>query len=998
MIKNLLLFFSLFVILMNQNYASGKISGKITDKITGENLIGANVIILGTSFGAASNLEGKYLITNIPAGNYIVKVTYIGYEPQQYNVEIKDNQHLVLNFQLTVVSVATQEIVITAQASGQNAAINKQISSDNITNVVSKARIQSLPDANAAESIGRLPGISLVRSGGQATQVVIRGLRPQYNSITIEGVPIPANDAGMISAQGAYATPTISSAASRAVDLSMISSYSLENIEVFKTISPDMDASVLGGTINFGLREAKSTPSGAPVFFILAQGAYNDLMSTYNDYKFVISAEKRFFNDRFGVFLQGIIHKQNLTSNQLSVSYYQPNKQDKPDSIVLGSMTLGFSPREQKRYDATLTLDYKYSSGKLSLINFYSRGSTLTETHDETYNLANYGNDILFGTQLSKNEQNVITNIFAYEQNIGPIKTNIKISNAYSDNRIPDAWRVAFDQLSAGTNKIPNNLSPMQIASRAKELIKLENMFWQGNSSWNSFNKQNNLRGSIDIETNFNISDLISMSFKAGGQYEYTTRYYNFDNGFGSLFTGAAAGFRYNLVQTLAWLTQAPYNLDPTGNRYFNIGGFYDNNMSFGKFLKGEYEIHSSVNKDIIASIMNTIKSLGAATTQPQAVPSYVPDVYSSIANDYSGNEFRSAEYIMATINIGSQITIIPGIRYQGLKTSYTAAHFIGNADAPNPYPNDLPHKMVTENQYHGYWLPNIRMKYKPFSWLSIRAAYTTSLAYPDYNQIIPRMDVASNSGHWVVWNNYALKPAYSQNYDFQVAIYNNSLGLFAISPFLKQIDNLIFSQSTYITDPSKYPGLPSFTKTFSLTTFINNPHRVNVWGLETEWQTHFWYLPYPFNGLVLNVNYTHIFSQAKYPYTITTHSPVYPFPTIYIDSTYTDRLIQQPNDIVNLSIGYDYKQFSILLSMIYQAEIYNGTHFYNSLRSDKDKYLRWDLSIKQGLPWYNLELFFNLYNLNSEEDIYTVRGSGFPISISHYGLTAELGARFRLE
>ena len=83
---------------------------------------------------------------------------------------------------------------------------------------------------------------------------------------------------------------------------------------------------------------------------------------------------------------------------------------------------------------------------------------------------------------------------------------------------------------------------------------------------------------------------------------------------------------------------------------------------------------------------------------------------------------------------------------------------------------------------------------------------------------------------------------------------------------------------------------------------------------------------------------------------------------------------------------------------MIYQAQIYNSTSFYNSLRSDKAKYLRWDLSAKQGLPWYGIEVFFDVNNINSEEDVYSIRGSGFPNSISNYGLTADLGFRWRLE
>jgi hypothetical protein len=220
---------------------------------------------------------------------------------------------------------------------------------------------------------------------------------------------------------------------------------------------------------------------------------------------------------------------------------------------------------------------------------------------------------------------------------------------------------------------------------------------------------------------------------------------------------------------------------------------------------------------------------------------------------------------------------------------------------------------------------------------------------------------------------------------------------LFAISPFLKRIDDMIFSQSSYITDPSKYSGLPSYTKGFGLTTFINNPNRVDVYGIETEWQTNLWWLPQPLNGLVINVNYTHIFSGATYPYTYYTNSGFPYFRSIYVDTSYKDRLVDQPNDIVNFSIGYDYKSFSILTSLIYQANIFNSTNFYNSLRSDKSKYLRWDISAKQGLPWFGLEVFFDINNLNGEEDVYAIRGSGFPNSISDYGLTADLGIRWKL-
>jgi TonB-dependent receptor len=405
--------------------------------------------------------------------------------------------------------------------------------------------------------------------------------------------------------------------------------------------------------------------------------------------------------------------------------------------------------------------------------------------------------------------------------------------------------------------------------------------------------------------------------------------------------------------------------------------------------------MNCGTNIGMLSQILDIAKNYGENLTGAVSGGSnpFVPDVYGSLANDYSGTERRYAEYIMATVNIGPNITFVPGVRFQALETSYRANRFY-NASAANPFPQTLPHTDTTITVFHGYWLPDVSLKYDPFPWLSIRAAYTNTLAYPDYRAIIPIIDVFSASANW---NNVDLKPARSQNYDFQISVYSNEIGLFAISPFLKRINDMVFSQSSYIIDPSKYEGLPDYTKGFALTTYINNPNRVDVYGVESEWQTHFWWLPKPFDGLVMNVNYTHIFSGAKYPYTYYTNSGFPFFRSIYVDTSYADRLIDQPNDIVNLSIGYDYKSFSILTSLIYQANIYNSTNFYNSLRSDKSKYLRWDISAKQGLPWFGLEVFFDINNLNSEEDIYTIRGSGFPNSISDYGLTADLGVRWKL-
>jgi len=130
----------------------------------------------------------------------------------------------------------------------------------------------------------------------------------------------------------------------------------------------------------------------------------------------------------------------------------------------------------------------------------------------------------------------------------------------------------------------------------------------------------------------------------------------------------------------------------------------------------------------------------------------------------------------------------------------------------------------------------------------------------------------------------------------------------------------------------------------------VNDPNRATDYGVEFDWQTHFWYLPHPFDGLVLNVNYTHVFSKAKYPYT---NVEKVGRATVYVDTSYTDRLLYQPDNMANLSVGYDYQGFSIRVSMIYQDNIFSGPNFWPQLRTTTAAYTRWDLSAKQNLPWF---------------------------------------------
>jgi len=948
--------------------SSGTIKGKIRDAQTKESLPFSNVVVVGTSWGTSSDVEGNYILQNIPAGKYTIRGSYIGYKSQEFEIEITDGQTIKKDFNLKAEGIYSDSVVITAQAEGQTKAINEQLSSIAIKNVVSAAKLQELPDANAAESVGRLPGVSLIREGGEGAQVVIRGLSPQYNQVTIDGVQLPGNVASD------SRNNQSSDIGDRATDLSMISSNMLGGIEVTKAITPDMDASVLGGVVNFDLRKAKKTITGAPAYDLEVQGGYNNLQNTYTDYKFSGSIEQRLLEDKFGYYVQVTAERRNLTSNDLGASYYLNQKiLGANNPVYLGNINLTDNIRDRKRYGATIVLDYKLPEGEVALMNFVSSSDTKIQSRGESYDFAGNTKDYS-GNDIS-NKLNVITNILDVKQSTTIFDVDLKLSHTYSESHDPQDLNFSFLQKGAGLNDLSyQKLEPSIAVTKANN--DLTTTYLDGISNYSDFSRDRALTGSIDLSKTYNISDLITLKLKFGGMYQYRKRFYNYDDGDGSLYYSGSL-VRQQIQNAYPWMQAvAPGSTLP-------ITFFNDPVFSYGKFLNNDYHMVEPVNFGLMWNVLKIVEKYGS-------LDAYSYNSGASITNDYSGDEKKSAEYIMTTVDIGSELTVLPGVRYQQLNTFYTAPRGTETSNSKVSYQ----YKDTSVNQSHGYWLPMVHVRYKPMSWMQVQIAYTNTIVYPDYNTITPRIDVSSGS---ISYNNYQLKPATSENYDAIVSIYNNEIGLFTVDGFLKRIYNLIYSSSDYIINPANYPGIPSDTKTGTqVSTFINNPYRVDLYGMELDWQTHFWYLPKVLSGMIFNINYTHIFSQTKYPQT-NTYFNDYTYQTSYQYTNYTSRILDQPDDILNLSIGYDYADFSARVSMLYQANIFKQANYWPELRVDSDKYTRWDLSIKQKLPWYAVQVYLDVNNINGARDINLDEGNSFPQSEQHYDMTADLGFRVNL-
>ena len=369
---------------------------------------------------------------------------------------------------------------------------------------------------------------------------------------------------------------------------------------------------------------------------------------------------------------------------------------------------------------------------------------------------------------------------------------------------------------------------------------------------------------------------------------------------------------------------------------------------------------------------------------------------------DYIGEENYDASYIMADIDLGPKVNVVTGVRRETNETLYYSNESSDHA---------LPHwvyigESVSYKRTNTYNLPALFLKFKPLEWLDIRYANTTTLTRPDYISLVPLLRSNGRSPATMEWRNKRLTPGSSKNNDLSVSINNNKFGLFTVGYFDKTISDLIYSSGSRILfeDDTTSFGLPGNYVNYKIMNYeLNNPYDILLSGWEFDFQTRLLWMPGLLKGLVFNANYTISDSEVEYPLTVIESEFDWGPPAGVIqsnvDTTYTDRLLDQPDRIINLSIGYDYKGFSGRLSMLSKDDVFMSTNFWPELRETTDPYTRWDLSMKQDLPLKGLQLFLNVNNITESIDVNRYRGySSYGDNLKseqHYGRTVDLGFRY---
>ncbi len=211
---------------------TGSIKGNIRDAVSGESVIGANVVIAGTTQGSVADLDGNFLISKVKAGKYNIVISFISYKTDTLkNISVYPDQATVINHTLAEDVKEIQEVVITgARVTNTDIAVITEIKKSDLVAVgISSQQITMSQDRDAAQIMKRIPGVTIVNN----KFVNVRGLSERYSTVMLNGIIAPSSEVD-----------------SKAFSFDLIPSNLIDRMLVYKSGSPELPGEFAGADIS----------------------------------------------------------------------------------------------------------------------------------------------------------------------------------------------------------------------------------------------------------------------------------------------------------------------------------------------------------------------------------------------------------------------------------------------------------------------------------------------------------------------------------------------------------------------------------------------------------------------------------------------------------------------------------------------------------------------------------------------------------------------------
>ncbi|WP_332726587.1 TonB-dependent receptor [Pseudomonas sp. ESBL9] len=682
---------------------------------------------------------------------------------------------------------ATEHVEVVGQAASIDQALKEQRNSDNIESVVHADGVAQLPDANVAEAVQRLPGISVERDQGEGRFVSVRGLGPDLNSVTINGTLVPSPQS-----------------ARRAVALDVLPSELVQSLSVIKTLTPDMDANSLGGTVDV---QSLSAFDHKGLFYTGTSEAGYNQNTHQTSPKFSGAISDRFSLgdgiDNFGVAAALSWNKRDFGSDNVETG----GAWDFNDGARLNSFEQRVYDISRERTGGGLNFDYKPDDDtQLYLRTLYSRFKDSETRHSTSLEFDKPQAAGELGKAKAKRKlkqreetQEIQSYVFGGERMLG--LWTLSGQAGYSRSSEDSPGHIAGATFK-GNSSFPN--SGFYDTEKPRPIIgagfydpsnfTLDKVDWEEQGTRDT---EKNLR--LDLARDYDVEGYASQ-VKFGGKVSRRNKdndlnawvYKDFDD----------AGFND------AQLNMTPFD---KGNVHYQLG-------QFGPGISG------GAIKDLIGGLN----------------PGDYYDEQESRANDFKMREDINAAYVMNTVDIDDW-RFIAGMRYEG--TEFEAK---GTGVRDGAF-----EAQDTQRDYH-HWLPGLHARYQLDKNTQLRAAWTNAVVRPTFGQLAPGFVIDDDEASF---GNPNLKPLESSNFDLGIEHYMGQAGTVSAFLFYKDIKNFVYNN-----DLAGSGEWVDFTEAHTYA----NGDSAKLYGLELAYSQKFDWLPAPWNGLLLGANTTFSRSSAS--------------------------------------------------------------------------------------------------------------------------------------
>jgi len=614
----------------------------------------------------------------------------------------------------------------------------------------------------------------------------VRGLGPDLNAVTINGALVPAPENGR-----------------RGVSLDVLPAGMVRSLEVTKTLTPDMDANSLGGTVEVKTMSAFDVKN--PLLNLSLGDGYNTLAKKHSPQAGLLWAD-RFGGGRFGIAVGASVDRRKLASNDvetgggwsngrlttLELRAYQPVRENRAAAI-----NLDYRPAR----DALLTLKTFHSSfsddeirDRLTIGNITggaaAEGAAFTGRAERRLRQRKY-------------TRTIDSAVLAGERSVGDWKLAASAAVSHADEDQPNALNdVQFRQngvagLSFAGTELPVLSGPAALYDAAR--YNLNAITFQGRAS-----RDREKHARFDLSRRF-----------ALGEAESTLK------------VGVKTSRRNKSNDTDQWAYTSASASSPN---YWGAGATTLAGFSGAAIVDFPQAIGAAIDPDLVRA---RTAGLNAAAAR---------SLSASVVNDWGLTENIRSWYLQDATTFGDWHLLL-GVR--GERTRFGAN---GNqVSASNAV------SAVRSSQSYSNTLPNAQLRYRIDADTSVRAALTRAVVRANFSQLAPGIAYASPTEATI--GNPALKPLRADNVDLGIERVFGADGTLSLYAFKKDIKDF-----TYQTNLA---GSGAWTGYTTATGFVNGDS-ASVKGLEINYNHALHFLPGPWSGLIVGANGTLTHSDSS--------------------------------------------------------------------------------------------------------------------------------------